>query len=223
VRVLLIDDHELFRAGMVLVLRQFHPEAQVFQAPTAVSAMVNVSPSAGINLVLMDWNLPQEDPLVNLQRVKAQWPGARVVIVSANEPPTQFERLQALGAAGYIAKDSSPDQFMQGIAVVLEGGIYAPKPVGGLATQATPHSDHNWAALDTKPTTASQTAVERLTPRQKQVLQGLQKGLANKQIARDLDIAEETVKQHLSAIYEALGVRGRTEALSTLATGPSPQ
>ena len=212
-RILVIDDHQLFRAGMVLVLRQFHPDAQVSEASSVTQALLNVSASTELDLILMDWHLPQEDPNANVQRIKSQWPKARLVVVSAMERLGQLGLLPGMGVAGYIPKSASPQVLMSALAKVVQGETYMPTTQGPAAPVEL---EATFAA--TRPPNLDFLAplIERLTPRQRQVLHKLQQGLPNKQIGRELDIAEDTVKQHLSIIYEVLGVRGRTEALSLL-------
>lgn len=200
-RILIIDDHQLFRAGLSLVLLQFHGEIEILEATTVGQALVRFAAQPDPDLVLMDWHLPKENPLINLQRLKAKWPSACLVIVSANEAlPSQIP-IAALGVTGFIPKTASPRMLVDALSTVTQGGTYLPQ-----------------GRMDTR---ASNTpfGIDRLTPRQRQVLSALQKGATNKQIAQDLTIAEETVKQHLSVIYGVLGVRGRTEALAAVGQG----
>lgn len=198
---------------MVLVLRQFLPDAQVSEASSVTQALLNVSARVELDLILMDWHLPQEDPNANVQRVRSQWPKARLVVVSAMERLGNLGLLPGMGVAGYIPKSASPQVLMNALAKVLQGETYMPATQGSAAPVELAAT---FAA--TRPPNLDFLAplIERLTPRQRQVLDKLQQGLPNKQIGRELDIAEDTVKQHLSIIYDVLGVRGRTEALSLL-------
>lgn len=212
--VLIIDDHELFRAGMALLLKQFHPGSHVMQAATVGAALTHASLSMAVDVVLMDWHLPHEDPVLNCQRVKTQWPMARLVVVSANDAPIHMASLQAIGVSGYISKSASPSAFIAALDAVLQGGVCALLPASGGGSPSA-----GWAALPSSQALAQRLASGQLTLRQKQVLNALLRGQTNKHIARELDIAEETVKKHLNVVYVVLGVRGRTELVSLLMQG----
>lgn len=213
--ILIIDDHELFRAGVVLLLRQFYPQLNVMQASSVNAALANVSPLQTMDVVLMDWFLPHEDPALNIRRIQAQWPLARLVVVSGNDSlacKAQWIQLKALGVSGYISKATNPSHFIAALdAVIREGACLPSAPPELTHPLPTPDREHSGQSP-----AAQSLVTERLTTRQKQVLQALLRGGTNKHIARELGIAEDTVKQHLQVIYEVLGVRGRTELLSLL-------
>ena len=212
--ILIIDDHELFRAGMVLLLRQFHPDLNVVQASSVGAALVNFSPLQTVDVVLMDWFLPHEDPRLNIQRIKTQWPLARLVVVSGNDSlahQAQLAQLRALGVSGYISKAATPRALIAALDAVIQGHECALPPHEAAAPSQAWRED-----LGNGSFSAHCRVAEQLTARQKQVVNSLLRGGTNKHIARELGIAEDTVKQHLQVIYEVLGVRGRPELLSLL-------
>jgi len=222
VQILVIDDHQLFRAGLVLVLRQFHPDARVFEASSVTQALLHTPAATALDLILMDWHLPQEDPNANVQRIRSQWPQARLVVVSAMERLGSLAQLPTMGVAGYIPKSASPQVLMAALAKVLQGETSMPAPTPAPPSMAAPPElQATFQASRPPGLDFLAPLIEQLTPRQRQVLVKLQQGLSNKVIARELNIAEDTVKQHLSVIYDVLGVRGRTEALAVL-TDPLP-
>lgn len=213
---------------MVLVLRQFHPDARVFEAASVTQALLHTPSATRLDLILMDWHLPQEDPNDNVQRIRSQWPQARLVVVSAMERLGSLAQLPTMGVAGYIPKSASPQVLMAALAKVLQGETSMPAPTPAPPSMAAPpelQATLQATFQSTRPPNLDYLAplIERLTARQRQVLTKLQQGLSNKVIARELDIAEDTVKQHLSVIYDVLGVRGRTEALSLLTDTHPPR
>jgi len=192
--VLIIDDHPLYRDGMQALLYGLAPEIQVV-------GVSRVSEAAGLglvpDLVLLDMSLPGASGLDALQQVRALFDTASVVVVSADEDPTLVLGAIDAGAAGYIPKSTDTQVTIQALRLVLAQGVYLPPA-------ALQHG-----RLQKAPAAAAPS----LSDKQRAVLQRLLQGKANKAIARELDIAEGTVKAHLWAVYQALGVNSRSQAM----------
>ena len=194
-KILLLDDHTLFRAGLKLLLSTLsgHTSA-LLEASTIDEALALTAQHPDLLLCLLDLELKHEHGLSALSQIKAAAPGVAVVIVSASEDwPTVQTCLEA-GAMSYIPKSASPDTLRQALLRVLAGEVFLP-----------PAFDH----LQTSP--APTTPV--LTVRQHEILHALNRGLSNKQIARELSLSEYTVKEHIANIFRILGAHNRIEAL----------
>lgn len=196
-RVLIADDHQLFREGLREVLRQFDGQATIVEAGDFAEAVASVS--AAIDLVLLDLNMPGDTWENGVQRIADVLPdGCRLVILSASEDQRQIRQCVALGAAGFIPKTSSGRVMLSALRLVMEGGVYLPQAILSIAAG---------------PTQSADIPVGTLTPRQRDVMALLSEGKSNKEIARALDLAEGTVKLHVTAILRALGVNNRTRAV----------
>jgi DNA-binding NarL/FixJ family response regulator len=203
--VLIADDHELFRSGLKQLLvdelgADIVREAETFDQ--AVEILTNEGPG---DLILVDLRMPGMSGAEALAALRDGFPEAKVAVVSAwEERPEIFGALSA-GVHGYIPKSLPSSEIANAIRSVLDGRIFVPPAIGRREPGQT------------APTTSPPLdAAERLTIRQKDVLGELVKGRASKEIARSLSIAEGTVKIHLAAIYRALGVRTRAEAIAKL-------
>jgi DNA-binding NarL/FixJ family response regulator len=190
--VLLIDDHPLYREGMKALLFGLDPDIQVNCCSGVLEA---TSVQVHVDLVLLDMHLPGTSHLEALARVRELFEGASIVVVSADEDPRLVLGAIDAGASGYIPKSTDPELTIQALRIVLAQGVYLPQ-----------------AALRQVAQVRS-APVPTLSDKQTAVLQRLLQGKANKVIARELDIAEGTVKAHLWAVYQALGVSSRSQAM----------
>lgn len=197
-RVLIVDDHPLFRKGVEALLRELDSQVQA-TGVGSVELAVGVAAAEKVDLVLLDMHLPSMAELEALSRMREALPSVPVVVVSAKDEPDFIWEAIKLGAAGYIPKDTEQALMIQALELVLARGVYLP-----------PHALRSDPACVERKTGAAAT----LSARQLAVLQGILQGKSNKVIARDLGIAEGTVKAHLSAIYEVLGVGTRLQAMS---------
>ena len=195
-RVLLADDHEMVRLAMRAALATLGPDLEWIEAEDATSAEARLAASPAPDLALVDLNMPGSQGVAWIAHLRRQWPSVRLVVVSAQEEPALVRQLIALGVAGFIPKSDRAAVVLQAVRLVLSGGTYAPLRL-----------------LEGGGTRAAATYEEPLTPRQEQVLECLARGLPNKLIARELGLTEGTVKVHLMAIFKALEVRNRTEAV----------
>ncbi len=199
-KVLLADDHALFREGVRLVLESLSDVAvEVLEASDFVQALALARADMEIDVGLVDLKMPGMDGFSGIEAMKRAAPNLHLVVVSGSDRAEDVRRAMSAGADGYIAKSSSSASMIEGIRSVLSGetfvspGLEAPSPV-------------------VDPTQGALAAKQSLTPRQRDVLAMLRQGKSNKEIARDLDLAEITVKLHVTAILRALGVENRTQA-----------
>jgi DNA-binding NarL/FixJ family response regulator len=166
-----------------------------------------------VDLVLLDLAMPGVRGFSGLMYMRAQYPGIPVVVVSGNDDPAVIRRCMDFGASGFIPKTLGVEQMRKAIERVIGGGIWTPPDV-----DLSAKSDDDSAAMLAR--------LASLTPQQVRVLMMLSEGLLNKQIAYELSVSEATVKAHVSAILQKLGVESRTQAViaaSKIEVGQWPQ
>jgi DNA-binding NarL/FixJ family response regulator len=205
VKFLLVDDHVLIREAMRGVLLEIDPSATILEAQTGRQADDLVERDQDISLVLLDLRLPDRDGVEMLTELRASHPSTAVVMLSAfSDRDTVLQTLSA-GAQGFIAKTATRDVLLGALRLIIAGGIYIPPEILGKAEeQSTPSASER-----AKPTPSDLG----LTVRQLDVLALIMQGKSNKLICRQLDLAEPTVKNHVSAVLRALNVNNRTEAV----------
>jgi DNA-binding NarL/FixJ family response regulator len=200
-KILLADDHPLFREGVKQVLAQLG-EPTIVDAQDYPSLFAQAQIHPDLDLALIDLNMPGMPGHHGILEFRHRFPDVPLVILSASESLQDIEKTLDAGALGYVLKSSPSPVILHALQQVLSGGIYIPAlisesgPLGGLST-----------------TTAATRLAVPLTTRQMQVLHGLLQGLPNKSIARKLNLTEGTVKIHVAAIFRALEVNNRTEAV----------
>lgn len=199
---LIVDDHELIRDALKGLLGGIADIDTIFEAATAAEAERVLASHADIGLVLLDLLLPDQAGVSLLQRMRTDRPEVSVVVLSASENKDDMTSALKAGAAGFIPKSASNDVMKGALKLVFSGGVYVPPEILS-------------APLSTAPPPTSPLAFTRigLTERQAAVLQQMMRGKSNKEICRALDIAEPTVKNHVTAILRALGASNRTEAV----------
>lgn len=200
--LLIADDHPLFRAALRQAARDALGDVELFEAGNLDTVLATLDAQPQIDLVLLDLHMPGNHGLAGLAAVRAQYPGVAVIVVSANDDPRVVRRALDHGAAGYLPKSSGLDELREAIRTVLACQTWLPAALRATVSRA--QSSPADAAL------ASRLA--SLSPQQFRVLTLVAEGLLNKQIADRLDVQERTVKAHLSAIFERLNVRNRTQA-----------
>ncbi len=202
-RALIADDHELFRSGLKQLLVDALDAGEVREAETLDQAIEILTNEGAGELVLVDLRMPGMSGAEALSALRDGFPEAKVAVVSALEGRNDIITALGAGVHGYIPKSLPSAEIASAIRTILDGGIYVPPTLG---------------RREPEPQARTSEALEadKLTSRQKEVLAELLKGRASKEIARTLDIAEGTVKIHLAAIYRALGVRTRAEAIARL-------
>lgn len=198
-RILLADDHPLFREGVKPVLEKLDPDVEILEAIDFPSAFETMHRAGEVDLVLMDLFMPGMAGVEGITRFRATFPEAPVVVLSASEQIEDIQRLLAAGALGYITKSTPSDAILGALRRVLAGGVYVPPALLDTPEGAPPPPHSN--------------RYPALSYRQIQVLRELAKGQSNKQIGDALDVTEGTVKLHMAAIFRILKVNNRTEAV----------
>ena len=207
--ILLVDDHFCAREGVTHLLRQMFPAIEVFEAENTEEGL-EIARTTPLNLVLLDVQLPGKDGREGLSELKREFPCLCVVMFSGlDDRELVFQSLQ-LGAMGFIPKTVSRQEFVEALGDVLSGRPYLPASMVGLASSvATDASPATYNSAGIRP--ISNPAELGLTPREFEVLRWLVQGKCNKEIARRLDIGEQTVKNHLRPIFQKFGVTRREE------------
>lgn len=200
-RLLIVDDHTLFRDGMRLLLDTFDEDIEFCEAGSCEAAVELVGRSPA-DLILLDMKLPGVsglDALLALREVAGE---AAIVVLSGEDSPQLVRDTIDAGAVGFIPKSSSRTVLLNALRLVLAGGIYLPR----IALDGIDNAGQHVQARPKQP-------IDGLSDRQMQVLRAVIRGRPNKAIARDLGISEHTVKSHLASVFRALGVGNRTEAV----------
>ena len=198
-RILIVDDHALFREAISGTLAKLADDAMVLEAATASEAQSLIDHHRNLDLVVLDHAMPGLKGVDAIPRLRSRCPQTPIVVLSADEDAATVNAAIQAGAAGYVPKTANSHTLLAALRIVLAGDIYIPPR----------YLDH--APRDTGQQPAKSDT--GLTERQLQVLRLLADGLSNKAIARQLGIAEATVKLHVSAVLKELGARNRTEAV----------
>ena len=199
-KLLVVDDHALFREGLKLLLSSLDPDVKLDEAGDLVQAL-KLADDANFDLILLDLKMPGPNGLDALAAMRDATAGVPIVVLSGEDDPALIRAAIEGGAMGFIPKSSTPEVLIQALRLVLAHGVYLPPlALGARAAAALPAG-----AADIK--------LPGITDRQMDVLRCVIQGKPNKVIARDLDISEGTVKLHLSAVFRALGAHNRTEAV----------
>jgi DNA-binding NarL/FixJ family response regulator len=207
-KILVVDDHVLIRDALRSVLKEVKAEATILEASDSRQAMALVAEHADLHLILLDLNLPDRDGFSVLAELRERCPAISVVVLSGQQDRSSVVKALDLGALGYIPKSGQREVMLSALQLVFAGGIYIPPEI--LArhdAQAAPQSGAQRPAAQASPSDLG------LTGRQLDVLALMMQGKSNKAICRVLDLAEPTVKNHVTAILKALRVTNRTEAV----------
>ena len=201
-RILLADDHPLFRLALAQAVRAVAVDATIAEAGDFDAARADLAAHADTDLVLLDLHMPGSHGLMGLATLRGEHPAIAVVMISAHDDPATIRRALAYGAAGFISKRSGLDELQGALRAVLACETWLPPALRGAVAAVVPDAgDRELAAR-----------LATLSPQQMRVLGLVAEGLLNKQIADRLDVQERTVKAHLTTIFERLGVRNRTHA-----------
>jgi DNA-binding NarL/FixJ family response regulator len=199
-RLVIADDHPLFRGALRESVGKLFGQVEISEAGSFDEVSKLLEAGSDVDLILLDLTMPGVRGFSGLMYLRAQYPSVPVVVVSGNDDPTVIRRCMDFGASGFIPKTLDIEEMRAAIGSVLKGGVWTPPDVdldGG--------TDVETAALLARLST--------LTPQQVRVLMMLSEGLLNKQIAYELSVSEATVKAHVSAILQKLGVESRTQAV----------
>jgi DNA-binding NarL/FixJ family response regulator len=198
IRVLIADDHAVVRQGLRTFLA-LQPDMEVVADAADGAAALRAVREHAPDVVLMDLVMPEVDGIEAIRRIAAERPATRVIALTSFLDDDKVLPAVRAGAAGYLLKDVGPPELVRAIRTVHGGEALlhpavAARVLEELAAPAPPAPD------------------PRLTPREREVLALLGRGLSNKRIAQDLGIAEKTVKIHVSRVLHKLGVADRTQA-----------
>lgn len=195
-KILLADDHALFREGVKQLFSRLDSQVLVLEASTGAEVMRLAQNQPDFDLVLLDLAMPGVDGFAGLAAFRVHAPSVPVVVLSGSEDPADMQAALDGGAAGFIPKASASEVILGALRLVLAGGVYVPP---GL--------------LSGQPGVVSRKQLQELTPRQCEVLALLGQGMSNKEIGVTLGLSETTVKQHVSAILKTLRVANRMQAV----------
>jgi DNA-binding NarL/FixJ family response regulator len=215
-RIVIADDHGLYRRGLRLALTAGIPGVEIFEAACFDAVVSVLEEQASIDLAILDLNMPGLFDQNVLSDVLSAYPDTRFAIVSGDDSRAEILMALSIGLHGYIVKSQRDEEVVLAVNEILSGRIYVPALLSRTAAGQGPA-----VAISEKFSTRRHLGavdLNRLTPRQKEVLKLMAEGYSNKEIARDLDIAEATTKIHAAAILRELGVRNRTEAAVLLQT-----
>jgi DNA-binding NarL/FixJ family response regulator len=201
-KVLLVDDHVLIRDALRGVLKELTDDADVLEASNFRQAMNVIEAHSDLRLILLDLNLPDGDGFAVLADLRKRYATISLVVVSAFDDRETVIRALDLGALGFIPKSAPRDVMVNALRLVFAGGIYIPPEALGRVSKETPVARRPVSPADLG-----------FTERQIEVLALIMRGKSNKAISRILDVAEPTVKHHVTAILKALKVTNRTEAV----------
>jgi DNA-binding NarL/FixJ family response regulator len=222
-KILIVDDHALVRHGLNYVVKEGFPDAEVFEADGSASAIEVLQKSKGVDLALVDVRMPDLDGLELLRQIKAEWADVPVIMLSTYDNPPYVKRALSDGAAGYLLKDSTPEDLAQAIKVAMSGSgnVLSPRVIQNL------FDDQGSSGRGMSPSRngSGRPGEFRLTQREHDILSLLSEGRANRDIAQALYLSEKTVKAHLAAIFRKLGVTNRTQAAMMavqMGVGPMP-
>lgn len=244
-KFLVADDHELIRQGVKGLLRGLDPDAVFDEADSWETLAAAARPDADHDLAIVDLHMPGMTGASSLQTLLKANPALPVVVLSAEESPDEMRAVLAAGALGFVPKRQPASVMLKAIELVLSGGAYVPMEALSLlgSREATTASATVTASAETAlaagasasavQTTAAppevapvariealqphqQHLLENLSPRQQEIMRLVHRGWTNKMIARDLGVAEGTIKVHLSVIFRALGVHNRATAIAVI-------
>ena len=201
VKLLVVDDHPLFREGICSALKASGQDFDIVQASRAEEGIELVERGRDFDAVLLDVALPGMNGFVAIRELRMRFPLLPVLIMSAMDGASNARRAISAGAAGFIPKSSQTTQVIEALREVLAGGLYLPSNMG---------SSDEWQARSSR---HCEPQAGSLTVRQIEVLTFLCQGKGNKKIAADFGLSEKTVKTHLSAIFKVLRVVNRTQAV----------
>ena len=206
-KLLICDDHPPIRAAVIYMARELIPEIEIFEAGNGAQALELLERHPGIDLALLDLHMPGMSGFDLLSELKLKFPALPVVVLSSDEMRATVIDALEHGATGYICKSSPTDLLAKFLEHALKGNIVLPTALSGGASAPAP------GASTPAPAAAQGMAGLALSPRQLDVLDCLLRGMWNKQICRELGLAEGTVKNHAIAIFRALNVNSRAQAV----------
>jgi len=210
VKILVVDDHALIREALRGVLKELKGDATVLEASNCRETMKLVAEHSDLGLILLDLNLPDRDGFSVLTELRERYPAMSVVVLSGQQDRGSVVKALDLGALGFIPKSGQREVMLSALQLVFAGGVYIPPEI--LARNETSASQPDEKRPGSGRPRVSPSDLG-LTERQLDVLALMMHGKSNKAICRVLNLAEPTVKNHVTAILKALEVSNRTEAV----------
>jgi len=211
-KVLVVDDHALIRDALRGVLKELKDDASVVEAADSRQALRLTGENPDLGLVLLDLNLPDRSGFDVLAELRERHPAISVVVLSALSDRDSVARALDLGATGFIPKSASRELMLSALRLVFSGGVYIPPEILG---SREPSGKRGLPGAGARPGSPRELG---LTDRQVEIPALMMQGKSNKAICRSLDLAEPTVKNHVTAILKALKVTNRTEAVIAVGT-----
>ena len=208
--ILVVDDHALIREALRGVLKEVKGDAIVLEASSCSQAMQVIAEHPNLDLILLDLNLPDRDGFSVLAELGERYPAISVVVLSAQQDRGSVVKALDLGALGFIPKSGQREVMLTALQLIFAGGKYIPPEILTRDSPTTAPPVSTPPGGGRPPTSPSDLG---LTERQLDVLALMMQGKSNKAICRVLDLAEPTVKNHVTAILKALKVTNRTEAV----------
>ena len=202
-KLLIVDDHSILRAGISVLLKQENPDTVIIEASDGEQALALAEAEPDLDAVLLDLQMPGAGGQSALAEFGRRFPGLPVLIFTSTEDPEEVRKALCNGALGYVPKSASSTTLIGALKLVLQGDVYVPPLMLGERPRLIPAD----------PTPES---LPRLTQRQSDVLRLVQRGISNKLIARELGLSEKTVKVHVTSILRALKVTNRTAAINAV-------
>ncbi len=199
-RIIIVDDHPLFRGALGQALASSLGSTDILEAGSLDELTGLIAADPSVDLILLDLTMPGVQGFSGLLYLRAEYPTIPVMIVSARDDNQTIESAISFGATGFVSKSEPVDRIRQAVKTVLAGDVWVPQSVG-----SNRGTDRETEALASR--------IATLTPQQIRVLMMLGEGLLNKQIAYKLGVSEATIKAHVSAILQKLGVDSRTQAV----------
>ena len=197
-RIIIADDHPLFRNALCQAVKQVVPDADIMECDSISSLETLLTAQSDVDLILLDLRMPGANGFSGLVLIRRQHPDIPVVVISASDDHMIVQRAIEYGASGFIPKASDLSQIADALQTVMNGSLWLPSVI----SQNPSNDEHEFAQR-----------LKTLTPQQLRVFMMLTKGLLNKQIAGQVNVSEATVRTHMTAIFRKLGVRNRTQAV----------
>lgn len=194
-KILIIDDHSLYRDGLRFNLALLMPDAQVFDAENITQALEKLKQNNDINLILANWDMPDIKWKDGIKTIKENSKNSQIGVIASSSENNDIKKILNMGLCCFLPKNIDAKVLNSALGLVLNGGTYFPPTL--LKQQS------NNTSLNGK----------HLTNRQTEVLQYLAQGLSNKQIAYQMNVSEATVKLHINALLRAVGATNRTQAV----------
>lgn len=207
-KILIVDDHPLFRQGLISILEAVGSEVQCLEAASHEAAHEVLAAHPDLEIILLDLQLPDMDGLSLLSELRVAYPQIPIAVVSAMESRDKVAQSIQLGALGFIPKSTPVHILLPALQLILDGGVYLPPSI--MLPEAKP-----------QPVTEESEELQQLqalglTSRPLQVMKLMAQGASNKVIAQALNITENTVKVHMSTVFRVLNVSTRSQAMAVL-------